>query len=170
MIDDETIIELFFERSEQAIRELDMKYGEFVHNLSYNLVNDKQDAEECVNDAYLGAWNTIPPTRPSFLRAYICKTVCMYTVLFEKMQKNSYNKLTYSELFECAMVDFIEKDIRFYTSQISPLYTIVGSKNSTMQKATTDAVAAMNLDTANMELVDACCATGALFFGLQHYE
>lgn len=75
MVDDEKIIELFFERSEQAIRELDMKYGEFVHNLSYNIVNDKQDAEECVNDAYLGAWNTIPPTKPSFLRAYICKIV-----------------------------------------------------------------------------------------------
>lgn len=101
---------------------------------------------------------------------YICKTVCVYTDLFELMQKNPYNKLTYSELFECAMVDFIEKDISFYTSQISPLYTIVGSKNFTMQKATSDAVAAMNLDTANIELVDACCATGSLYFGLQHFE
>ena len=75
MADDEKIIELFFKRSEQAIRELDMKYGKTCHTLSYNIVNDKQDAEECVNDAYLGAWNTIPPTKPSSLQAYICKIV-----------------------------------------------------------------------------------------------
>ena len=63
MIDDEKIIELFFERSEQAIRELDIKYGKICHNLSYNIVNSRQDAEECVNDAYLGAWNAIPPVQ-----------------------------------------------------------------------------------------------------------
>ena len=58
MIDDEKIIELFFERSEQGIRELDMKYGKICHNLSYNIVNSSRDAEECVNDAYLGAWRS----------------------------------------------------------------------------------------------------------------
>ena len=52
MIDDEKIIDLFFERSEQGIRELDNKYGAVCHNLSYNIVNNRQDAEECVNDAY----------------------------------------------------------------------------------------------------------------------
>ena len=75
MVDDEIIINLFFQRSEQAIRELDTKYGKACHTLSYNIVNDKQDAEECVNDAYLGAWNTIPPTKPNSLQAYICKIV-----------------------------------------------------------------------------------------------
>ena len=75
MIDDEKIIELFFERSEQGIRELDMKYGKICHNLSYNIVNNRQDAEECVNDAYLGAWNAIPPVRPNPLLSYIVKIV-----------------------------------------------------------------------------------------------
>ena len=65
MIDDEKIIELFFERSEQGIRELDIKYGKICRNLSYNIVNSRQDAEECVNDAYLGAWNAIPPVHPT---------------------------------------------------------------------------------------------------------
>ena len=64
MIADEKIIDLFFERSEQGIRELDNKYGAICHNLSYNIVNNRQDAEECVNDAYLGAWNAIPPGTP----------------------------------------------------------------------------------------------------------
>ena len=74
-MDDEKIIELFFERSEQGIRELDIKYGKICHNLSYNIVNSRQDAEECVNDAYIGAWNAIPPTRPNPLLSYIVKIV-----------------------------------------------------------------------------------------------
>lgn len=75
MIDDEKIIELFFKRDQQAIRELDIKYGKICHNLSYNIVNNRQDAEECVNDAYLGAWNAIPPVRPNPLLSYIVKIV-----------------------------------------------------------------------------------------------
>ena len=75
MIEDEKIIEMFFERSEQGIRELDIKYGKVCHKLSYNIVNSRQDAEECVNDAYLGAWNAIPPTRPNPLLSYIVKIV-----------------------------------------------------------------------------------------------
>ena len=75
MIDDEKIIELFFERSDQGIQELDNKYGKICHNLSYNILNSRQDAEECVNDAYFGAWNAIPPTRPSPLLSYIVKIV-----------------------------------------------------------------------------------------------
>ena len=65
MIDDEKIIEMFFERSEQGIRELDIKYGKVCHNLSYHIVGSRRDAEECVNDAYLGAWNAIPPAKPN---------------------------------------------------------------------------------------------------------
>lgn len=75
MIEDEKIIELFFKRSEQAIWEMNIKYGKVCKKLSYNIVNDRMDAEECVNDAYLGAWNAIPPTRPDPLLSYICKIV-----------------------------------------------------------------------------------------------
>ena len=74
-MDDNTIIELFFARSEQAIRELDSQYGKTFHKLSYNILNSRQDAEECVNDAYLGTWNAIPPARPSPLLAFVCKIV-----------------------------------------------------------------------------------------------
>ena len=75
MIEDEKIIDLFFNRSEKAIQELDIKYGKVCHKLSYNILNNKQDAEECVNDAYLGAWNAIPPANPHPLLTYICKIV-----------------------------------------------------------------------------------------------
>ena len=72
---DEQIIELFFKRSEQAISELDGKYGKVFHNLSYNILNDCLDAEECVNDSYLGVWNVIPPEKPNPLLTFVCKIV-----------------------------------------------------------------------------------------------
>ena len=75
MIEDEKIIALFFERSEQAIQELDIKYGSVFRKLSYNILNNRQDTEECVNDAYLGAWNAIPPAKPHPLLTYLCKIV-----------------------------------------------------------------------------------------------
>lgn len=75
MLEDQEIIELFFARSEQAIQELDMKYGRVCQRLSYNIVNNRQDVEECMNDAYLGAWKAIPPAKPDPLQAYICKIV-----------------------------------------------------------------------------------------------
>ena len=75
MMDDARIIALFFARSEQAIQELDHQYGESCRRLSLNILNDRQDAEECVNDAYLGAWNAIPPAEPSPLLPCLLKMV-----------------------------------------------------------------------------------------------
>lgn len=74
-MEDNAIIKLFFDRSEQAIQELDCKYGKVCHSLSYNILHSSQDAEECVNDAYLGTWNAIPPARPNPLLAFLCRIV-----------------------------------------------------------------------------------------------
>ena len=74
-MDDMSIITLFFSRSEQAISELASKYGRLCHQIATNILGSNEDAEECVNDAYLGAWNTIPPQKPNPLQAYICKIV-----------------------------------------------------------------------------------------------
>lgn len=74
-MDDNAIIELFFTRSEQAIWELNEKYGKVFHSLSYNILHSRRDAEECVNDAYLGVWDAIPPARPNPLLAFVCRIV-----------------------------------------------------------------------------------------------
>lgn len=74
-MDDSKIIDLFFERSEQAIIELSSKYGKVFMKISMNILNDVRDAEECVNDSYLGVWNAIPPDRPNPLLAYVCRIV-----------------------------------------------------------------------------------------------
>ena len=105
MIDDEKIIDLFFERSEQGIRELDNKYGAVCHNLSYNIVNNRQDAEECVNDAYLGAWNAIPPARPNPLLSYIVKIVRNISLKIywrkEAAKRSSHYTIALEEIEAC---------------------------------------------------------------------
>ncbi|MBR0352550.1 MAG: sigma-70 family RNA polymerase sigma factor [Oscillospiraceae bacterium] len=70
---DTEIIGLFFERSEQAITELDKKHGSAVARVARNILGNEQDTEECVNDTYLGIWNAIPPHRPSPLRTFVCR-------------------------------------------------------------------------------------------------
>lgn len=74
-VEDTQIIDLFFARDQQAITELDAKYGSMCRKLSYQILNNRLDSEECVNDAYLGTWNTIPPERPNPLRTFLCKIV-----------------------------------------------------------------------------------------------
>jgi len=72
-MDDLRIIELYFERNEQAIKETDAKYGKLCHSIAYNILNNHEDSEECVNDTYVGVWNTIPPMRPNNFMAFVCK-------------------------------------------------------------------------------------------------
>ena len=67
------IINLFFERSEQAIEELAKKHGSAVARVVRNILGNAQDSEECVNDTYLGTWNAIPPHKPNPLRTFVCR-------------------------------------------------------------------------------------------------
>lgn len=105
MLDDEKIIELFFQRDQQAIRELDIKFGKIFYNLSYHIVNSRTDAEECVNDAYLGAWNTIPPAHPNPLLSYIVKIVrnISLKVYWNKQaaKRNSIYTIAMQEIEDC---------------------------------------------------------------------
>ena len=104
-MNDERIIELFFERSEQAIKALDEKYGRTCHKVSYNILNNRQDAEECVYDAYLGTWNAIPPAKPNPLLAFVCKIVRNISLKrYEQntaAKRNSYYDVAMEELGDC---------------------------------------------------------------------
>ncbi len=72
-MDDTNIIELYWERNESAIAETAYKYGKKLGQLGQRILESREDAEECVNDAYLRAWNSIPPARPDHLFAYLAK-------------------------------------------------------------------------------------------------
>ena len=70
---DNLIIDLFFERNEQAIAETQQKYGSYCKSIAMNVLRDESDSDECVNDTYLAAWNSIPPNRPERLGAYLAR-------------------------------------------------------------------------------------------------
>ena len=72
-MNDEQIIQLFFTRNEDAIRQTDDRYGAKLTRLSENIVGSREDAQECVNDTYLKAWNTIPPRKPNIFSAFLGK-------------------------------------------------------------------------------------------------
>ena len=102
---DTEIINLLFERSEQAITELAQKHGSAVARVARNILGNEQDTEECVNDTYLGTWNAIPPHKPSPLRTFVCKiarnlaTMKYHSNTAEK--RNSQYDLALDELEEC---------------------------------------------------------------------
>ena len=72
---DEEIIHLYWDRNEDAITETADKYGSYIYTISYNILRNNEDSEECVNDTYNRTWNSIPPNRPSCLRAFLGRIV-----------------------------------------------------------------------------------------------
>ncbi len=72
-MDDAEIIRLLWERAEAALTGLSEKYGRLVFKLSENILGNREDAAECVNDTWLGVWNAIPPQRPQVLCAFVCR-------------------------------------------------------------------------------------------------
>jgi len=72
-MDDSAILDLYWRRSERAVSETGAKYGAYCYSIAYNILSNRQDSEECVNDTYLAAWNTMPPKRPAVLSAYLGK-------------------------------------------------------------------------------------------------
>lgn len=74
-MEDREILDLLFARSQEGVKQLSQKYGKLFFRLAKNILGNDLDAEECVNDAYLGAWGRIPPERPEPLLPYLCKIV-----------------------------------------------------------------------------------------------
>ena len=72
-VEDEEIVRLYWERSETAIEETAQKYGTYCHTIARNILYSDGEAEECVNDTYWNAWNSMPPHRPKVLRTFLGK-------------------------------------------------------------------------------------------------
>lgn len=104
-MDDQTIIALFFERSEQAIAELIAKHGASVRKIAANILRDPLDVEECANDTYLRVWNAIPPEVPRSLRAFACciaRNAALSRYHFDAAKKRSSQyDVALDELEEC---------------------------------------------------------------------
>ena len=107
-MDDLDIINLYFIRDEQAIKETDAKYGKLCYHIAYNILDNNEDSEECVNDTYIGLWNTIPPTVPNCFTAFISKitrNLSLKRIEFMSRQKRSSGiDLSFEEL-EAVLAD-----------------------------------------------------------------
>ena len=114
-MDDHKIIELYFSRDERAIKETDLKYGKLCHSIANNILKNNEDSEECVNDTYIGIWNTIPPEKPNHFMAFVCKIA--RNLAFKKLESSMRQKrsqatvISFSELEEILSDDSIAADI-----------------------------------------------------------
>ncbi len=105
-MDDKQIVDLYWERSEKAINETAVKYGGYCYSVANNILNNRADAEECVNDTYLSAWNSMPPHRPSVLSTFLGKITRRISI--DKWRKSGAEKrgggqtaVVLDELSEC---------------------------------------------------------------------
>lgn len=95
-MDDQDIIALYWARDERAIEETDFKYKKYLFSVILNILHDKLDCEECLSDAYLGAWNTIPPTKPYVLKAFL--TTIARRIAIKRYHSNAKKSLIPSEM------------------------------------------------------------------------
>ena len=105
-MDDKSIVDLYWQRSEKAIQETEARYGGYCRIIAYNILADSEDAEECVNDTYLNTWNAIPPERPNSLISFLCRitrnlALDRYRGKTAKSRTNGQPDLIFEELSEC---------------------------------------------------------------------
>lgn len=105
-MEDAKIIELFFSREEQAIAEAQSKYGAYCFAVAYGILQDRRDAEECVNDTFLSAWRSIPPEHPKYLSAYLGRitrnlSLKKWRARNAQKRKGDETALTLQELADC---------------------------------------------------------------------
>ncbi len=103
---DREIIDLYWERNEGAISATAVKYGKYCYSISYNILHNAEDADECVNDTYMGAWKSIPPQHPECLATYLGKIT--RNLSFNRLKQYTAKKrglgqteLVLSELEDC---------------------------------------------------------------------
>lgn len=104
-MEDEIIIQLFWERSQKALVLTKEKYGQRMHRVAANILRDSRDAEEAVSDAFMKLWSSIPPARPKYLLSYACRLSRNAAIDIlrqsQRMKRDCRNEVLFSELEEC---------------------------------------------------------------------
>ncbi len=106
-MEDAEIINLYWSRQEKAISETDKKYGYYCNTIPFNILQNKEDAKECVNDTYWKTWNSIPPQKPHILKSYlgkITRNLSLNQYEKKKAKKRNYTvEIALEELNECIL-------------------------------------------------------------------
>ena len=105
-MDDKSIVDLYWQRSDKAIEETATKYGSYCRTIAYNILSNAEDSEECVNDTYLSAWNSMPDKRPERLSPFLAKitrnhALSRYEYLHRMKRGSNETALAMDELLEC---------------------------------------------------------------------
>lgn len=105
-MEDAQIVSLYWQREESAIRETETKYDRYLTKIAYNILADREDSRESVNDTYLAAWNSMPPHRPGVLSTYLGKitrriSIDRFRYRTREKRKNSEYEISLSELGDC---------------------------------------------------------------------
>ena len=105
-MDDKSIVDLYFDRNQDAITQTDKKYGRYCYCIAYNILTNKEDAEESVSDTYMAAWKAMPPKRPSILATFLGK-ITRHLSIDRWRSRNRYKRgggeiiLALEELEDC---------------------------------------------------------------------
>lgn len=115
-MEDKEIVDLFWQRREIAIEETTRKYNSYCFSIANNILNNSQDAQECVNDAYYAVWNSIPSARPTIFKTFlgrIARNISLNRYDYNRAKKrNSQFDILLSELEECIPAhEEVEKEI-----------------------------------------------------------
>lgn len=118
ILSDDTIVNLYWDRNERAIEATDDKYGKYLYKIAQNILHNHLDSEECLNDTYLGTWNTIPPARPNAFSVFVGKIA--RNIAVTRFRKNSAQKRVQSEM----TVSLDELDCIVMTPSVEEEYLI----------------------------------------------
>lgn len=138
-MEDAQIINLYFARNEQAIRETDSKYGGYCYSIAYNILTNQEDAEESVSDTYLSAWNAMPPRRPAALAAFLGKITRHISIdRWRKYRAEKRGKgqieLALDELSECVTGAQSAEDSAIRKEILASVNRFLGTLNETERR------------------------------------
>ena len=115
-MEDIHIINLFLERSEDAIRQVEVKYEKFCFKIAWNILYNTEDSEECVNDTWLITWNKIPPKTPTKLSAFLGKIT--RNLALDNFRKKNASKRADTHMMDiCGEVEKLENIIKDYVEE-----------------------------------------------------
>lgn len=122
-MNDKQIIDLYFSRSEQSIKETKIKYSSFCRKIAYNILSNNEDTDECENDTYLKIWNSIPPNNPENFKAYIGKITRNIALdIWKKnhaQKRNAGIEILFSEMEDILSVP--QTDTEYELEEITPI-------------------------------------------------
>ena len=125
-MNDQEIVRLYFDRDQQAISETSRKYGSYCYTIAWNILYNREDSEECVNDTYMDTWNAIPPARPLSLKAFVGKitrnnALNRYEKAHAGKRGGGETPLCLDELSECVSGQDEMKDLEDYEHLVTCL-------------------------------------------------